>query len=561
MNRFSALALAVLLIAGCSDAPTSSSIRPASPSLNVATAASVSASIAGRYIVVFKSEVQDVDNEVRKLSALHGAVVKYTYKSALKGMAIELSDAKVAALRAEPSVAYVEQDQVMSVNTTQSGATWGIDRIDQRALPLSGTYTYGADGTGVTVYIIDTGINFTHSEYSGRAFTGIDEVTAGGTAADCNGHGSHVSGTVGGTVYGVAKKVKLVAVRVLDCNGSGSTSGVIAGIDWVTANRVLPAAANMSLGGGLSSALNTAVENSIAAGVVYGIAAGNSSADACGYSPASAPSAITVGATDISDGFASFSNFGTCVDINAPGVNITSAWIGSNTATNTISGTSMATPHVVGVAALYLQVNPAATPLQARNALVSNGTPNVISSLPSGTPNTLLYSAFIAAGPTPPVANFTSSCSLLNCNFDGSSSTALAGASYSWTFGDATSGSGVTTSHAYAASGTYSVALTVTDANGTSTKTSSVTVSNSPPAPVASFTKSCSGSTCSFNASATTNATSYSWNFGDASTGTGVTVSHAFALRTSYTITLTATGAGGSSTTTLPVTCNGKRCS
>ena len=557
MKRFSALGLAVLLLAGCSDAPTSSLTRAAAPSLKPATGAS----IAGRYIVVFKSGVQDVDGEVRHLSARHGAGIRHTYKAALKGMAIELSDAKVAALRAEPSVAYVEQDQVMSINTTQSGATWGIDRVDQRNLPLSGTYSYGADGTGVTVYIIDTGINFTHTEYAGRAFTGIDEVTAGGTAADCNGHGSHVSGTVGGTVYGVAKQVKLVAVRVLDCSGSGSTSGVIAGIDWVTANRVLPAAANMSLGGGFSASLNTAVENSIASGVVYGIAAGNSSADACTFSPASAPSAITVGATDISDGFASFSNFGTCVDINAPGVNITSAWIGSNTATNTISGTSMATPHVVGVAALYLQANPAATPLQARNALVSNGTPNVITSLRSGTPNTLLYSAFISAGPTPPVANFTSSCSQLNCNFDGSSSTALVGASYSWTFGDATSGSGVTTSRAYGASGTYPVTLTVTDANGTSTKTSSVSVSNAPPPPVATFTRSCSSSTCSFDASASANATSYSWSFGDGATGSGVTVSHAFALRRIYTITLTATGAGGSNTTTQTVTCNRRRCS
>ncbi len=558
MKRFIALGLAVFLLAGCSDAPTSSLTPAASPSLNVATGAS----IAGRYIVVFKSEVDDVDGEASQLSARYGAAIRHTYKSALKGMAIELSDAKVAALRAEPSVAYVEQDQVMSINLTQSSATWGIDRIDQRNLPLSGTYTYGADGTGVTVYIIDTGINFTHTEYAGRAFKGIDEVNAGGTAADCNGHGSHVAGTVGGTLYGVAKNVRLVAVRVLDCSGSGSTTGVIAGIDWVTANKVLPAAANMSLGGGFSAALNTAVENSIKSGVVYGIAAGNSSADACTFSPASAPSAITVGATDILDGFASFSNFGTCVDINAPGVNITSAWIGGNTATNTISGTSMAAPHVVGAAALYLQVNPTATPLQTRNVLVSNGTPNKITSLPSGTPNTLLYSAFITAGPTPPVANFTSTCSQLTCNFDGSSSTAAAGATYSWTFGDATSGSGVTTSHTYAGPGPYSVTLTVTDANGTSSKTSSVTVSNTPPAPVASFTKSCSGRTCTFDASATTNAASYSWNFGDGFTGTGVIVSHTFALRTSYTVTLTATGAaGGSSTATQPVTCNNKRCS
>ena len=561
MKRIAAFGLVALVLTACSQDTTSTSPLAARGPNSVSFSKSMGTPIAGSYIVVFKNDVQDVDGEAKKISSLHGASLKHTYKAALKGMAVELSDAEVASLRAEPSVAYVEQDQTMSISTTQSGATWGIDRIDQRALPLSGTYSYTADGTGVTVYIIDTGINFTHTEYAGRTSTGIDEVTPGGTAADCNGHGSHVSGTVGGTTYGVAKKVKLVAVRVLDCSGSGSTSGVIAGIDWVTANRVLPAAANMSLGGSFSAALNTSVENSIAAGVVYGIAAGNSTADACNSSPASAPSAITVGATSISDGFASFSNYGTCVDINAPGVNITSAWIGSNTATNTISGTSMATPHVVGAAALYLQVNPAATPAMVRNALVANATPNVITSIGPGTPNLLLYTGFIAAGPTPPVANFTFACTTLTCNFDGSSSTALAAATYSWTFGDLATGNGVTTSHGYAVSGTYSVTLTVTDANGTNSMTRPVTVSNATPAPVASFTHTCSGSSCSFNASATTNATSYGWNFGDGTTATGVTTSHTFALRRSYTVTLTATGAGGSNSTTSPITCNKRNCS
>ena len=561
MKRIAALGLVAVVLAACSEDPTSPAPLSA-PGLNsISFSKSSGTPIAGSYIVVFTNDVQDVEGEALKIAVRHGGKVKHTYKAALKGMAIELSDTQVAVLRAEPSVAYVEQDQTMSISTTQMGATWGIDRIDQRALPLSGTYTYNADGTGVTVYIIDTGINFTHTEYVGRASTGIDEVTAGGTAADCNGHGSHVSGTVGGTTYGVAKQVKLVAVRVLNCSGSGTTSGVIAGIDWVTAHRVLPAAANMSLGGGFSAALNTSVENSIASGVVYAIAAGNSAADACTFSPASAPSAITVGATDITDTFASFSNYGTCVKINAPGVDITSAWIGSTTATNIISGTSMAAPHVAGAAALYLQVNPTATAAQVQNALVSNATPNVITSIGPATPNLLLYTGFISAGPTPPVANFTYSCSMLSCNFDGSSSTAQAGATYSWTFGDASSGSGVTTSHTYGASGSYSVTLTVTDAIGTSSKTQTVTVSNAPPAPVASFTKSCSGLTCSFNASASTNASSYSWNFGDGTTGMGITTSHNFVARRSYTVTLTATGAGGSSTASQPVTCGKRSCS
>ena len=558
MKRVVTLGLLAAALTACSDVPPTSAPVALSPA--TATASRGGDPILDSYIVVFKESVSDVDAASSDLATKSGGRVKHTYRFALKGMAIQLPAAAAAALASDPRVERVEQDQTMSISTEQAGATWGIDRIDQRALPLSGTYVYNADGTGVTVYIIDTGINFTHSEYAGRASTGVDEITAGGTATDCNGHGSHVSGTVGGTTYGVAKKVKLVAVRVLDCNGSGSNSGVIAGIDWVTGNRVLPAAANMSLGGGFSATLNAAVDRSTAAGVTYAIAAGNSTADACNSSPASAASSITVGATDINDAFATFSNFGTCVHINGPGVNITSAWIGSTTATNTISGTSMATPHVAGTAALYLQVNPSATPSQVRSALTSNATANAISGVPSGTPNLLLYSGFIAAGPQPPVASFTSSCSLLACNFDASGSTAQATATYSWAFGDATSGSGKTTSHTYAVSGSYSVTLTVTDANGTSTKTQTVTVSNAAPAPVASFAYTCSGLTCSFDASTSTGATSYAWNFGDGATGSGVTTSHAFAPRKTYTVTLTATGAGGSSPTSKPITCNQKRC-
>ena len=549
MKRFTALALVGVSLVACSDAPVAP-VAPVAAQVPANASASLSkagsgggAAISGRYIVRFRDEEQDVDGKADGIAKRYVGKVTRLYRSAIKGMALDLPDAAAEALRAEPGVLSVEQDQVMSINTVQSGATWGIDRIDQRTIPLSGSYVYNADGTGVTVYIIDTGINLTHSEWSGRAFTGIDQVTSGGSATDCNGHGSHVSGTVGGTTYGVAKKAKLVAVRVLDCSGSGSTSGVIAGIDWVTAqknaNRTVPSAANMSLGGGYSGTLNQAVTNSIAAGVVYAIAAGNSSADACNSSPASAPTAITVGATDINDGFASFSNFGSCVDINAPGVNITSAWIGGATATNTISGTSMATPHVAGAIALYLQGNPAATASQVDAALKTNAS---TTSVPSGTTSRFLYSGFISAAPQPPVANFTSNCSSLACSFDAGSSTAQAGATYSWTFGDATGGSGVTTSRSYAASGTYTVTLTVSDAFGTSTKTASVTVSNAPPtpSPVANFASSCTSNICTFS-NTSTNATSYSWSFGDGTAAvTSTSPSHTFARAGTYTVILTA---------------------
>ena len=567
MKKFGLLGLASLVIAACSDAPAPLAPTPAAP--DASAAATHGSPIAGQYIVVFRQGA-DVDRESSRIATKLGGKVRYTYHTALRGMAIELPDAAAAALAAEPAVATVEQDQVMSVVTTQSGATWGIDRIDQHPLPLDGSYTYNADGTGVTAYIIDTGILFSHSEFGGRAVTGVDEVTAGGNAADCNGHGTHVSGTVGGATYGVAKNVSLVAVRVLDCGGSGSTSGVIAGVDWVTANHRSPAVANMSLGGGLSSTLDQAVANSIASGVTYGIAAGNGNflgiaQDACSTSPADVPSAITVSATDNTDTKASWANYGSCVDIFAPGVNITSSWYTSTTATNTISGTSMATPHVVGAAALYLQANPAATPADVASALTSNSTAGVVKSGGSGSPNRLLYTAFINATPStaPPVASFTSSCSGLTCSFDASSSTALSSATYSWDFGDATSGSGKTTSHSYAAGGSYTVTLTVADANGSSTSTQTVTVTAPPPtpAPVASFTYTCSSRTCRFDASATTDATSYSWNFGDGSTGSGVTTSHNFAPNRSYTVTLTATGNGGTSTASKPISCTKKSCS
>ena len=349
--------------------------------------------IQGRYIVVFKpgSPGNDVNNAADRARGLGGEVF-YTYDSALTGFAASLPEQALKGLVHNPNVEYIEADQVVSLETTQSPATWGIDRIDQSSLPLSNSYTYNYTGAGVTAYIIDTGIRFSHTEFGGRATSGYDFVNNDSDASDCNGHGTHVAGTVGGATYGVAKGVSLVAVRVLNCSGSGTTSGVIAGINWVTSNHTTGnAVANMSLGGGVSTSLDTAVKNSIADGVVYAIAAGNSNRDACKFSPARVPTAITVGATTSTDARASYSNYGTCLDLFAPGSSITSAWYTSNTATNTISGTSMATPHVTGVAALYLEGH-SGTPQQVRDAIVAAATSGVVSNPGRGSPKLLLYS-------------------------------------------------------------------------------------------------------------------------------------------------------------------------
>jgi aqualysin 1 len=348
--------------------------------------------VAGRYIVVFKpgtpaAQVSAAAEHARGL----GGQVDFVYESALTGFAGNFPEQAVFGLSHNPNVEFIEADQVITIDATQSPATWGLDRIDQHNLPLNNTYSYDFTGTGVTAYIIDTGIRITHNEFGGRASIGTDTVGDGQNGNDCNGHGTHVSGTVGGSTYGVAKGVSLVAVRVLNCSGSGSTSGVIAGIDWVTSHHTAKAVANMSLGGSPSTALDNAVRNSIANGVVYAIAAGNSNRNACNFSPARTAEAITVGATTSTDARASYSNKGSCLDLFAPGSSITSAWNTSNTATNTISGTSMATPHVAGVAALYLGGHNA-TPQQVRDAIVGAATPNVVGNAGKGSPNLLLYS-------------------------------------------------------------------------------------------------------------------------------------------------------------------------
>jgi subtilisin family serine protease len=357
--------------------------------------------IEGQYIVVLKQQAKG-DTAKRKVRD-RGGKVQREFSRVLNGFSAKLGTKALAEVRKDPAVAYVEPDRVITLDATQQTPTWGLDRIDQRALPLSRTYTYDTTAPNVTAYIIDTGIRLNHAEFGGRAVSGYDAID-GGSADDCNGHGTHVAGTVGGTNHGVAKGVRLVAVRVLNCSGSGSTSGVIAGIDWVTNNRASgPVVANMSLGGGASNSLDAAIARSTTAGVTYAVAAGNESQNACNVSPARAPSAITVGATTSSDARASYSNYGSCLDIFAPGSGITSAWHTSTSATNTISGTSMASPHVAGAAALYLQANQSATPAQVATRLTGTATTGVVTNPGSGSPNRLLFTG-PASTPTPPTS-------------------------------------------------------------------------------------------------------------------------------------------------------------
>lgn len=382
----------IAVLAGALGVPAGASAAPEGAVVAVPGAEVVPDS----YIVVLKDEKAAVPTRARALAGQHQVKVGATYSHALRGFAATMSPGQARRMAADPAVAYVQPNVVHRISGTQaSPPSYGLDRIDQRNRPLDQSYSYASTASGVRAYVIDTGILTTHSDFGGRASSGFDAID-GGAADDCNGHGTHVAGTIGGTAYGVAKEAKLVAVRVLDCEGSGTTAQVIAGIDWVTQNAARPAVANMSLGGSADQALDDAVRESIQSGVSYAIAAGNGllglfALDACTQSPARVAEALTVSATDSGDRKPSWANRGTCVDIFAPGIDIVSAWRTSNTATNTISGTSMAAPHVAGAAALYLAGNPTATPAQVHSALVANATPNVVASPGTGSPNRLLY--------------------------------------------------------------------------------------------------------------------------------------------------------------------------
>ena len=524
-----------LFAAGCTGNP----VAPGQESQNPDPAASV-ADQSKSYLVVYQPNTVGVNALTTSLEQRHAIfAVRYRYEQAIQGFAATLAPNQVRALRADPRVQFVEVDGVVTTTTTQAPTpSWGLDRIDQQNLPFNTSYTFTQNGAGVRFYGIDTGILYSHPDFGGRASAGFDAVTSGGGAVDCNGHGSHTASTAAGSTYGVAKGMTIIGVRVLGCTGSGTTSGVVAGIDWVRANAIKPAVANMSLGGGESAALNTAVANAVAAGIVFTVSAGNSNADACSASPASAPSALTVGATTTTDARSSFSNFGTCVDLFAPGSSITAAYItGTGQPTTAVlSGTSMSAPHVAGVAGLYLQQNPSATPAAVATALVNNATNNKVTNPGTGSPNKLLYMGFLNGAPPPvnqpPTAAFTSTCTGLSCAFNGTGSTDDVGVtSYSWNFGDGSTGSGATPSHSYAAAGTYSVTLTVSDAGAlTNSVSHPVTATsggaNQPPVAVAVVT-CVPGRVCTLDGRGSTDdqgVTSYLWRTASGKVGSTLAV-------------------------------------
>lgn len=447
--------------------------------------------IPGQYIVTFRSGVPDVPGLARQLaSAAHGTV-RFTYTTAIRGFSANLPEQAVAALLRNPNVESVEPDQIVRGADVQSVPTlWSLDRIDQHQLPFDDRYAFANRGSGVNVYILDTGIRLTHAQFGGRASGDFTAFNDGYGAGDCNGHGTHVAGIVGAATYGVAKDVRLHSVRVLDCQCVSSWSSILAGIDWVTQHRVLPAVANASWAGYASPTVVQAVQNSIKSGVTWVVAAGNYSADVSGYSPANTPEAITVGSTGENDAMESYSDYGSLVDIFAPGRNIYSTYYVNDTSIARLSGTSMASPAVAGAAALYLSANPAAAPAAVASALSGNATPGAIAGLAGASPNRLLYTGFIGGGeisppppppdtttviPTPPTdqpptASFTVSCGRQPCSFNaGASADDHAIASYTWSFGDGSapmSGTAAQVSHGYGARGSYTVTLTVSDAAG-----------------------------------------------------------------------------------------------
>jgi aqualysin 1 len=577
-RKLALLAVASAALTACSDPITSSGSVRLAPITEISSSVQTEL-VPNEYIVALRGSpvsTAQLSAQAQSMGAAAGAQVTYVYGAAVHGFAVKADAAAIAAIRANPAVEGVEPVQVVRADATQTPTpSWGLDRIDQHALPLNNSFTYPTGGGAVHVYIIDTGILTTHTDFTGRIGLSSNHIGAPPAPAwtDCNGHGTHVSGTTAGTTYGIMKTATIHAVRVLDCTGSGTTASLLSGINWVIANAVQPAVSNMSLGfNGISAMADAATTNMVNAGIVSAVAAGNNvGADACNFSPARVPTAITVASTTITDARSSFSNIGTCVDIFAPGSNIKSNWIGSNTATNTISGTSMATPHVTGAAALYLSHNPTHTTTQVANALINNATLNVVTNAGTGSPNRLLYMGFIGGTTNQnPVANFTYSCAPrvsppgFNCSLDGSTSTDPDGTVtlWSWTSPGKPNKAGVTTTYGFPAAGNYDVTLTVTDNNGGTNSQTQTLVVGGPPAnqnPVANFTFNCvvqpdgTATDCTFDGSSSTDAdgtiVSYAWTAPPKAPKTGVIVTYSFARGAIKTISLTVTDDDGAQNT------------
>lgn len=583
-KQFAVIAVTGVVLAACSDPITPSSPARLAPVIEVSGNIQTQV-VQDEYIVVLRTPPAGraaLLAELQSMQGISAVQVLEVYGRALNGFAIKASPGALTALRANRNIEFVEPNGVARAIASQTPATWGIDRIDQRPLPLNNTYNYPTGGVPVHVYIIDTGIRMTHTQFTGRIGAAFDAVGGQNPPGnDCDGHGTHVAGTVGGTTYGVNKTAVLHAVRVLDCTGSGTWTQVISGINHVAGNFIAPAVANMSIGGNSSAAVNTATNNLVAAGVVTAVAAGNDyGANACNLSPAGATSALTVGATTSTDARSTFSNIGTCLDIFAPGSAIVSAHNSSNTAIATFSGTSMASPHVAGAAALYRSFNPTHTATQVATALTSNATMNVVTNPGAGSPNRLLYMGFIGGG-TPnvnPVARFTYSCTPrvpppgFDCTFNGSGSTDSDGTVTAWTWTPAgkPTKTGVTTSYVYPSAGNYSVTLTVTDnAGGTGSQTQTIVVGSGPPVnqnPIADFTINCVprnpnvGSDCTFNGNSSSDAdgsiVSFAWSSPGKVNKSGAIVSYPYPRGTNTTVTLVVTdnqGATGTKTSSVVI--------
>ncbi|MFJ8162422.1 S8 family serine peptidase [Streptomyces sp. NPDC096136] len=369
-----------------------------------------SAPIPGRYVVVFREQPASVPHgpapdaghaaaaaasaaasAAARTARTHGGTVRTVFSTALRGYAAEMTAAQAERVAADPEVSYVQQDGLHAAAATQTDPPWGLDRIDQRDLPLDRKYTAAQSAANVTVYLVDSGLRTTHSQFQGRAAIGVDEVGDGRNGADCTGHGTHVAGTVGGKDFGVAKGVRLVAVRVTDCRDRAATSAIIAAADWITAHAAGPAVVNMSINGGANTAEDDAIKRSISSGVTWVVSSGNGNTDACANSPARIGAAIVVNNSTADDARRSDSNFGPCTDLFAPGTAITSAGNQSDTAGRQLSGTSMAAPHVTGAAALFLSTHPGATPAEVHSALTAAATTGKIRGAGKDTPNRLLF--------------------------------------------------------------------------------------------------------------------------------------------------------------------------